>query len=242
MSCRIYLNQSIQIDSSIILPDALAHYLRQVMRQTIGDELLLFNGKGGEFHATIDEMSKQAVSCHINAFNDIDREMTCRVHIVQAACRNEKIEHVLQKGTELGAASFHITRSQRASLKLDSHKLAKRMERWQKIIIEAAEQSYRTAIPTLTWHDKLSDIPSLGSALAMHPHTTNSWQKFHHNIQLSSDITLAIGPEGGWSELDISSLSNAGFQTIAFGPRILRTETAAPALLAAIQAIRNDEL
>jgi len=240
MSCRLYLNQPLHVGASVTLPADLAHYLRQVMRQVSGDNITLFNGHGGEFHAVIDALSRQELSCHITAFDDIDREMPCLVHVVQAACRSEKIETVLQKATELGAASFHITRSERSSLKLDARKLEIRLDRWRKIIVEAAEQSGRTSIPELLWHNQLSAIPRIGSGLALHPHTSISWQDIRADIQQNTDITLAIGPEGGWSDADITTLTGLGFQTTIFGVRILRTETAAPALLAAIQAVRDD--
>jgi len=237
MSCRIFLNQPLLIGETVTLPDDMAHYLGHVMRQHSGDELMLFNGQGGEYHATINDLTKRQACCHINDFSDISREMACQVHIIQAACRSEKIETVLQKGTELGAASFHITRSERSSLKLDPKKLEKRLERWQKIILEAAEQSYRTRIPTLTWHTRLADVPCLGTALALDPHTAASWQDVRPVIEQSKTISLAIGPEGGWSPDDLITLNGLGFQNTVFGSRILRTETAAPALLAAIQAV-----
>jgi len=214
----------------------MAHYLRTVMRQKPGDSVILFNGSGGEFHAVIDTLGRQNPSCHITGFDPVNREMACRVHIVQAACRSEKIETVLQKATELGAASFYITRSKRSSLKLEGSKLDKRMQRWRKIIIEAAEQSGRTAIPEITWYHRLEDIPSTGMALTLHPHTTESWHIIRADIPQQSNITLAIGPEGGWSDDDINKLTALGFRNMLFGPRIMRTETAAPALLAAIQA------
>jgi len=240
MSCRLYLNQPLHTGMLITLPADLAHYLRQVMRHAIGDEIILFNGRGGEFHATIDAMSKQEISCQLTAFDDINREMHCRVHVLQAACRSEKIETVLQKGTELGAASFHITRSERSSLKLDGSKLEARLERWRKILVEATEQCGRTMVPELTWHTRLADIQRHGLGLALHPHTAASWQQSRAAIQQSSEITLAVGPEGGWSDVDIATLISRGFSSIVFGPRILRTETAAPALLAAIQALGDD--
>lgn len=240
MSCRVFIPHPLQIGAAIELPQEQAHYLRHVMRHNPGDPLILFNGLGGEFDATIENLSKQHASCLVSAYHHVSREMACRVHIVQSACRSEKIETVLQKATELGAASFHITRSERSSLKLEGPRLAARLDRWQKIITEACEQSGRTFVPTVSWHHHLADVPCTGSGLALHPHTTQNWSQTRHTLQTAPDITLAIGPEGGWSDQDISTLEQSGFACIAFGPRILRTETAAPALLAAIQAVRPE--
>ena len=239
MLCRLYVDQELHVGNSLTLPDDQSHYLRSVMRLAPGDQIILFNGKGGEFHCQIEQLARQHSSCLITSFDDINREMHCRVHVIQAACRSEKIETVLQKATELGAASFQIVKSERSSLKLDGAKLNKRMQRWQKIIIEATEQSGRTAVPTTAWHNTLSDISHPGLCFTLHPDGAIHWQQHRTIISEAMDVTIAIGPEGGWSQRDMQTLSQAGFQAMSFGPRVMRTETAAPALLAAIHAINE---
>ena len=237
MTCRLFIEHDLHPGHSIELPADQGYYLRSVMRHVVGDPVILFNGSGGEYHGCIDTLTKQSSSIHVESFSDINREMACRVHIVQAACRSEKIDSILQKGTELGAASFHIVRSERSSLKLDGARLNKRMERWQKIIIEAAEQSERTALPTLSWQDRLTHAPVDGLCYTLHPEASTSWTVEKSSILTARDITLAVGPEGGWSHQDIETLKAQGFKNLTFGPRIMRTETAAPALLAAIQSL-----
>ena len=237
MLCRLYTNRDLQTGSSIDLTDDQAHYLRSVMRLNAGDSIILFNGHGGEFRCRIEQLARRQSSCLIESFTEIDREMPCRVHIVQAACRSEKIETVLQKATELGAASFQVVRSERSSLKLDAAKLTRRIQRWQKIIIEAVEQSGRTIVPAIHWRNRPEDIHQQGACFTLHPDTEFNWQQQRQSIAQSNDITLAIGPEGGWSSRDLEQLLHDGFQPLCFGPRIMRTETAAPALLAAIQAM-----
>ncbi len=237
MICRLYLNQPLTVASSITLASNQAHYLRSVMRLVGGDAVVLFNGHGGEYQCRIEQLVRDHCSCWVESFSAVNRELPHRVHIVQAACRSEKIETVLQKGTEMGAASFHIVRSERSTLKLDGVKLKKRLQRWQQIIIEAAEQSGRCLIPELHWIQALSAAPAHGLCFILHPEpTASSWQQERAAMQQADDITLAIGPEGGWSQRDIGALNAAGFSCLTFGPRIMRTETAAPALLAAIQA------
>ena len=238
MLCRLYIDQDLSPASSVILPPDQAHYLRSVMRLAAGDEMVVFNGQGGEYRCTIEQLSRHDSSCWLESFTEIDREMANRVHIVQAACRSEKIESILQKGTELGAASFTIVRSERSTLKLDGHKLKKRLQRWQSIVIEAAEQSGRTLIPQVGWLNSLSEIPNQGLCFTLHPEpAAKSWPQESAAVIKADDITLAIGPEGGWSRRDIDSLNTSGFSCLTFGPRIMRTETAAPALLAAIQSL-----
>jgi 16S rRNA (uracil1498-N3)-methyltransferase len=240
MICRLYIEQALQVDSLVTVPPDQAHYLRQVMRLQAGDPVILFNGQGGEYSSHIEQLTKTHAQCMVDSFSDISRELGYGLYIVQAACRSEKIESVLQKGTELGAASFHIVRSERSSLQLNGSKREKRLDRWRKIIIEAAEQSGRTHIPELTWHDSLLSLSGSGFSVVLHPHEARDWNEVKPELITASNITLAIGPEGGWSPGDLEKFSTLGFQPMGFGARILRTETAAPALLAAIQAIRND--
>jgi len=235
--CRIFSPTHLTLDTSVPIADDLAHYLRHVMRLHEGDDLTLFDGQGGEYQAHIEQLSKQHASCRTTAFMDVCRELSTPIHIIQCANKSEKIETVLQKGTELGAASFHIANSQRSALKLTGIKLEKRLERWQRIIIEAAEQSERTAMPELFWHPHLRDVPCFGQGFALHPHQAKAWQDVRQDIVHAPALSYAVGPEGGWSLDDLSLLNSIGYESMTFGTRIMRTETAAPALLAATQAL-----
>lgn len=236
-NCRIYLDQPLQNGCEVALPDDLAHYLRHVMRLNSGDAITVFNGEGGEFSATLTHLAKRHSACHIDTWHDVNREMGCRIHIIQCANRTEKIETVLQKATELGAASFQVSNSERATLKLTAEKEAKRLQRWQKIIIEACEQSERTFVPEVQWRQTLKQVEPIGLAFILHPHDATPWPQLRDRLRQATDITFAVGPEGGWSERDLATLRDKGFSALTFGPRIMRTETAAPALLAATQAI-----
>lgn len=235
--CRIYIDSPLSIGALAEFDDEQTHYLRQVMRLQCGDAITLFNGHGGEYDGRIDTLAKQGGSCRIESFSDVNREMAVRVHIIQCANKSDKIETVLQKATELGAASFQIANSERSQLKLDDRKLASRLERWRKIIVEAAEQSERTAMPGLSWRKALNNVELIGAGYALHPQGADEWPVARKEILSQTDITLAIGPEGGFSPHDLETLRMAGFNPLRFGPRIMRTETAAPALLAGIQAI-----
>lgn len=122
MTSRLYLEQTLQAGSPVTLPSDQAHYLRQVMRLQADDPVILFNGRGGEYAGRVEQLTKTHARCMVDSFSNISRELNCRLHIVQAACRSEKIESILQKGTELGAAGFHIVRSERSSLQLSGRK------------------------------------------------------------------------------------------------------------------------
>jgi len=212
-------------------------YLRQVMRLQVGDKITVFNGQGGEYIAELTCLAKGGGECRLTVFDAVNRELPCRVHIIQAANRSEKIETVLQKATEMGAASFQVVNSERATFNLPANKREKRLQRWQKIIIEAAEQSERTAMPKVTWHDKINQMKPNGKCFVLHPRDAKLWQDIRHDLPQEKDMTLAIGPEGGWTHQELDYFQSQGFEPLCFGARVMRTETAAPALLAAVQAV-----
>ncbi len=238
--CRLFVDRPLRTGATVPLSREQAHYLRHVMRCAPGNPITLFNGRGGEYEAEIDRLDKQGGICRVLAFLGVERELAVPVHIVQAAARSQKIETVLQKGTELGAAGFQICASEHASLKLDGARLQARLQRWRSIIIEAAEQSGRTRIPAIAWHPSLTGIRSEGLCLCLHVGAETGWAAVRPRITTADAITLAVGPEGGWSGRDIHMLESHGFSTLRFGPRTLRTETAAPALLAAVQACLDE--
>ncbi len=237
MPCRIYLDAALQQGELVDIDVEQAKYLRQVMRLQAGDVITVFNGKGGEFVAELTFLAKDGGQCVLREYHDVCRELPCRVHIIQAANRSEKIETVLQKATEMGASSFQIVNSERATLKLPKHKREKRLQRWQKIIAEAAEQSERTMMPQVYWRDDMQAAQAQGLCFVLHPRDAQAWQEVRAGFAQADDVTLAIGPEGGWTRQELSQFVARGFTPLRFGDRVMRTETAAPALLAAIQAV-----
>lgn len=235
--CRIYLDAGLHVGQEVAIGADQAHYLRHVMRLNIGDILTVFNGRGGECRASITGLAKAYASCRIEEFDDVSRELPVGIHIIQCANKSEKIETVLQKGTELGAAGFQIAVSERSQYRLPEGKREARLERWQKIIIEAAEQSGRTAIPDLSYRNSLAEVEWQPQAYALHPQAALPFAVVRHDFSGATGISLAIGPEGGFSARDLELLQASGCRSMSFGPRIMRTETAAPALLAAIAAV-----
>ncbi|MDQ6972031.1 MAG: 16S rRNA (uracil(1498)-N(3))-methyltransferase [Mariprofundaceae bacterium] len=235
--CRIFLDTALQVGSEAVIPADQAHYLRHVMRMAAGDELTVFDGCGGEYRANLSRLGNRDAACRIEEILNISRELPVAVHIIQCANKSEKIETVLQKGTELGAAGFQIAVSERSQFRLAEQKLESRLQRWRKIIIEAAEQSGRTLVPELSYCNKLHEVETHGRCFAMHPEAATPWQGVRDSLAAAAALTLAIGPEGGFSVKDLAMLQEKGFESMLFGPRVMRTETAAPAMLAAIAAV-----
>ncbi len=237
MHCRLFIPAELVLGQAVEIDDEQTKYLRQVMRLQAGDQITVFNGLGGEYIARLTELGKDGGECSLIHYIEADRELPCKVHIIQAANRSEKIETVLQKATEMGAASFQIINSERATLSLPENKREKRLKRWQKIIIEAAEQSERTILPSVMWREKLSAVEKFGQGFVLHPRDAKLWKDVRGEIHQMQEITLAIGPEGGWSDKELAFFGEQGYGSLKFGERIMRTETAAPALLAAIEAV-----
>jgi len=223
---RLYIDADLSPGRAVDLPEDQAHYLRQVMRL-----------KRGDAPARVTALERRHASCEPESFDAVERELPCRIHIVQAANRSEKIETVLQKCTELGAASFQICASERAAFRLDTAKRDARLTRWQRIVVEAAEQSGRTRVPDVRWIDALSGVDALGTAYALHPQGHTHWPAVRDGLAAETEVSFAVGPEGGWSPRDLETLAALGFSPLQFGDRILRTETAAPALTAALQGL-----
>ncbi|MDX8412677.1 MAG: 16S rRNA (uracil(1498)-N(3))-methyltransferase [Mariprofundales bacterium] len=231
---RLFVNQPLAVGQGVQFSNDQLHYLQRVMRCPKGAEITLFNGLEGEFQAVFDGTMGLVQSQSL-----VDRELAVSINVIQGACRNERINHLLQKGTELGAASFTIVRCERSMLKLSGSRLSQRISRWQQIVIEAAEQSGRTKVPTVSWAHSLSELDHLQaeSRWVLHLRQAQPWPQVRSTIAASTSLALAIGPEGGFASSDIDVLHQQGFQALQFGARTLRTETAAPALLAAIQAV-----
>lgn len=240
MLIRLFVHQKLGVREPCVLNREAVHYLLKVMRCTVGAHITVFNGEGGEYTAELVSLERDGGLCNLLTFHDVDRELPMGVHIIQAANRSDKLEHVLQKGTELGAAGFCLCVSERMSFRLSGVKLEKRLQRWGKIIIEAAEQSGRTLIPSLEWCAHLNDLPKAKHpAFYLHPDTDHTLNDYFPEIKLQQKVSLAIGPEGGWSGKDMQLLQQHEFQSITLGPRIMRTETAAPAILAALQTLSD---
>jgi 16S rRNA (uracil1498-N3)-methyltransferase len=161
------------------------------------------------------------------------------ITVVQAISRGERMDQTLQKCTELGASAFQPVSSERVEVRLSGEKLVKRQQHWQGVVISACEQSGRAVVPEVSTTARLAEWaarPATGIRLFLAPGTEESLA----GIKFETPVELAIGPEGGFSEAEHSMLESAGIKPVSLGPRVLRTETAAPAAVAIMQALRGD--
>ncbi|UKS30366.1 16S rRNA (uracil(1498)-N(3))-methyltransferase [Paenibacillus sp. HWE-109] len=215
-----------------------AHHLARVMRAEIGDKVICSNGVDREVLVRIAELDKGRVTAEIVEELTMDAEAAVQVWIAQSLPKGDKMEVIIQKGTEIGAARFLPFLSDRTIVQYDAKKEAKRSERWQKIAKEAAEQAHRNRVPQVesvhSWKQLLQRAKEADVAWICYE--KEDGQQLRPAIQQAlaqgklgagQQVVIAVGPEGGFTEQEIVQAEEAGFQSVSLGSRILRTETAA---------------
>lgn len=227
------------VGQTIELPAAAAHHAIRVVRLAVGDALTLFNGTGGEYAATLARAERNDVHVHIESFDPVERESPLLVTLAQAIAANDAMDYALRKAVELGATSIQPLVTERSAPLPSGERGDKRLAHWKGIAVAACEQCGRNRIPRIAvpapWSDWLAAWK--GSGIVLVPGAAMSLATLSPP---TSPIALAIGPEGGFAEREIDAARNAGFRAVSFGPRVLRTETAAVAALAAMQALWGD--
>ncbi|MCL7715703.1 16S rRNA (uracil(1498)-N(3))-methyltransferase [Stenotrophomonas mori] len=224
------------------LPDEAAAHLVRVLRLREGDACVLFNGDGRDYTATLVAVGKRDVQVRIDAATPVDTESPLAITLLQGVARGEKMDLILQKATELGVAAIVPVNAERTEVKLDAARTEKRIAHWRSVVGSACGQSGRARIPALSPPQALAAataaLPAQSLRLTLDP------QGGHRLAGLppapAGGVVIAIGPEGGWSPRDRQQLADAGFQGLQLGPRILRTETAGLAAIAALQARLGD--
>lgn len=220
------------------------YHISKVMRFRVGTKLVCVDGKGHDYLSEITQITKQAVHCKVLKIMPSQGEPKTQLIVAQALPKGERWDWVLQKGTELGVTQFIPFTSERTVVKVHPEKVAKKRERWQRIVKEAAEQSGRGIIPEvsrpISWSELLSYLEKTETAWIAYEKGGKSLQSCMQQLSTSNQIVLIIGPEGGFSEQEIESAVHAGAIPITLGPRILRTETASLVALSCILFATNE--
>ncbi len=234
---RFFCPQELAVGAQLTLPEAVAHHI-QVVRLAPGQEITLFNGHGGEYSATLSSIEKRRVTAEIQSHLPRETELPYAVTLAQALPEASKIDWIIEKAIELGVSGIQPLAAQRCVVRLSAERAEKKHAHWQGIIVSASEQSGRNRLAQLAplqdfkhWigqdapRQRIILTPRAGQSLA-------GWAR----AQAPQAVTLMIGPEGGFSiEEENLALAN-GALALAMGPRILRTETAGLAALAALNA------
>ncbi|QWF15937.1 16S rRNA (uracil(1498)-N(3))-methyltransferase [Lysobacter capsici] len=239
---RVHVDADLAAGREIVLPEGPATHLARVLRHEVGDACVLFNGDGRDYHGRICALGKREVRVEIVSVEDVARESSLELILLQGIARGEKMDLILQKATELGVSAVHPLWSQRSEVKLDEARAEKRLAHWRSVVGSACEQSGRARVPMVSaprsLQATLATLAPGGLRLILDPEGELSFSTLH--VDADTPVLLAIGPEGGWSPLDRQQLRDAGFQGLRLGPRILRTETAGLAAIAALQARFGD--
>lgn len=239
---RLYLPIPLVTGITAPLTDSSFNHVVRVLRLKPGASLTLFNGEGGAFAATLREVGKREAWAHVlEALPGEEMESPLRVTLAQGVSRGEKMDYTLQKAVELGVAAIQPLFTERGGVDLTGERLTRKVEHWRSIVIGACEQCGRNRLPMLQEPRSLTDWLArpiaTGLCLLLNPLAKQSLRGLEPP---TGPVTLLIGPEGGLSPAEINQVQATGFTGIRLGPRILRTETAGMAALAALQVLWGD--
>ena len=239
---RVHVEAALSPGLELALPEGPAAHLVRVLRLGAGDACVLFNGDGHDYAARITAAGKRELRVAIGEATRVGNESPLAITLLQGVARGEKMDLILQKATELGVAAIAPLWSQRSEVRLDATRAAKRLAHWRNVVVSACEQSGRARVPAvaepLALDAALAALPEGGLRLTLDPEGAHGLAGL--DVDRSRPVHLAIGPEGGWSPRDREQLQAAGFTGLRLGPRILRTETAGLAAIAALQARFGD--
>jgi len=238
---RFFLPQNSLGDEIVFVTDEPLHHLKQVLRLKEGDQAILLDGTGLCCRVQLETIARDnARALVLERWQETETALP--VHLLQALPKGDKLDLILQKGTELGVTSFQPVLTRRSVPQPDPLRLSKRYQRWNRIISEAARQSRRSVLP------QLEQVEPLAQALQSRPENLRLvlWEAGALSLasalppQRPVGVTLLVGPEGGFAADEIAQIENCGYQPVHLGPRILRTETAGLATVSILQYLYGD--
>lgn len=237
---RIFHDSELVEQTEIELTPEASNHLVRVLRLTINAPLVIFNGKGQQYNAVIARVGKK--SCQVVLSECIDQtvESPLITHLAQGIARGDRMDFIIQKSVELGVTTIIPMLTQFSEAHLTRERLAKRLHHWRQIAIHACEQCGRNTLPVIeeprTFGEVLTD-KNVTLKLILHPHT----QDLLPRLSLEPEkVTVMVGPEGGFSDIEIELALRHGFLAVSLGPRILRMETAAISILTLVQHLWGD--
>lgn len=238
---RVFVAQALHAGVEIELPADAAHHIHRVLRMTVGTPLTVFNGAGGEYAAEISHVASGVVRVRLREHVPGIAASPLRITLIQGVSRGERMDWALQKATELGVHRIVPVLTARSVVRLDAKQNDRKGEHWTSIVRNACEQCGRGDVPeiarTLALREHLNHPPSTSLRLVLDPTAQTALVSLPH---APTDLELLIGPEGGLDDDELAAAKQAGFIAVRLGPRVLRTETAAVAALAILQALWGD--
>jgi 16S rRNA (uracil1498-N3)-methyltransferase len=242
MKTRLFVSRDLINGAEALLEGGRARYLGRVLRLRVGDDINVFDGTGPEWSATISAMTKSSATLSLGERHESTMESPLMLHLVQGISRGERMDYVVQKATELGVHRITPVLTEYGVVKLDGKRAAKRRDHWEGVAASACEQCGRTRLPLIDtplplkhWFGDRPADADLDLILA--PGASTPLARV---APPQTKVCILIGPEGGFSQTEYEDADVADFEAVSLGPRILRTETAAAAALAVMQANWGD--
>lgn len=239
---RLYFPAEIAAHGQCVLGPEQAHHVVRVLRLKAGDGVTLFDGRGGEYAAVITHLARSGVALNVGERVCMDRESPLAVTLAQAISSADRMDYTIQKAVELGVARIQPLESSRSIVRLDAARAAKRVAHWQAVAVAACEQCGRNHVPAVAavlplsaWLGSAADLAGV-ARLVLSPRAQTALR----GLPPPRQVLLLAGPEGGLSPREQEDAQIAGFTAVRLGPRVLRTETAAVAALAAMQVLWGD--
>ena len=231
---RLYQNTVFKVGDKISLEKNNEHHLLKVLRFPVGNTITLFNGDGFDYQAIVISTKKTYI-VEVLSQQKNESESSLDLTLAQGIAKGEKMDFLIQKAVELGVSRIIPMQTEHCVVRLKAEKVAKRINHWQKIANHACGQSGRSVIVDISLPQTLTELlnkPNHNGFVLYHRATENL-----QNMEKPSKATILIGPEGGLSDAEIKQATNAGFQPLLLGKRILRTETASLVAIANIQLL-----
>jgi 16S rRNA (uracil1498-N3)-methyltransferase len=237
---RIFCEARLGPGAQFSLGEDASNHVGRALRLRAGDALTVFDGRGGEYEAAILRIDRDRIDVKVGAFLDVEREAPFEVGLVQGLPEADKMDWILQKSVELGAAWIQPVVCERSVVRLSGERAARRASHWQRVVVAACEQCGRNRVPemrpTLAFRDWAAR-PGGGARWMLAP---GGSEDLAAQPVPAGPVELLAGPEGGLSEREVDIAFTIGFRALALGPRTLRTETAPLAALAAMNALWGD--
>ena len=232
---RIYSRDSLSDLDRVEITGQAGQHIARVLRMRTGEELVLFDGSGGEHTARIESIQGDKIVLATLGFDPVEREAPVKVTLLQGISRGERMDWTIQKATELGVHRILPLASQRSAVKLTAERAERRREHWQAVAISACEQCGRNRVPEVTAPLSLERALAEVGAYPLKLSLRGDAQTRPADLPDSPEqVCIAIGPEGGLDPHELQLLEHAGFAGLRLGPRVLRTETAGLAGMAAL--------
>ncbi len=237
---RFYCPAALAPGARVDLPDAAAGHVARVLRMQPDEAVTLFDGTGGEYAGTLLRVAKNGVTVQVAEFRPVERESPLDVTLIQGLATGDKMDWIVQKATELGVTRIFPVEMRRSVLRLDGERADKRVEHWQSIAAGACEQSGRNRVPRvepiMAMAKRFDPSPAM-SCIALAP---GEGAPLAALPVPGGPVAFVVGPEGGFADDEIAILRRAQCHFATLGPRVLRTETAGMAALAALQTLWGD--